>query len=220
MARLDRLAPVKEVAQIGAAIGRDFSYSLLRSVAGRDDLTLGAALGQLEEAELLLRRGTPPEVSYTFKHALVQEAAYESLLKSRRQLLHKHIGDVLRGQFPVVAETEPEVVAYHFTEAGLGGAALEWWCKAGQQALKRSAYTEAIAHLGKAVAIADELSVERSPTRKRSIFKSHMAVRCGAVLAIAHPKRWPHGRAHDSWQPTSMIRLNWRRSIRACSMPA
>jgi class 3 adenylate cyclase/tetratricopeptide (TPR) repeat protein len=167
MARLDRLAPVKEVAQIGAAIGRDFSYTLLRSVAGRDDLTLSAALGQLEEAELLLRRGTPPEASYSFKHALVQEAAYESLLKSRRQLLHKHIGDVLRGQFPVIAETEPEVVAYHFTEAGLGGAALEWWRKAGQQALNRSAYTEAIAHLGKAVAIAHELPVEQGPTMNR-----------------------------------------------------
>src|SRR5690242_7776426 len=152
MARLDRLAPVKEVAQIGAAIGRDFSYTLLRSVAGRDDLALNAALGQLEEAELLMRRGTPPEASYSFKHALVQEAAYESLLKSRRQLLHKHIGDVLRDKFPDIAETEPEVVAYHFTQAGLSGTALEWWRKAGQQALKRSAYSEAIAHLGKAVA--------------------------------------------------------------------
>ena len=160
MARLDRLAPVKEVAQIGAAIGRDFSYTLLRCVAGRDDLALSAALGQLEEAELLLRRGTPPEASYSFKHALVQEAAYESLLKSRRQVLHKHIGDVLRDQFPVIAETEPEVVAYHFTEAGLSEVALEWWRKAGEQALKRSAYSEAIAHLGKAVAIADELPDE------------------------------------------------------------
>ncbi|WJR80680.1 adenylate/guanylate cyclase domain-containing protein [Bradyrhizobium sp. NP1] len=157
MARLDRLAPVKEVAQIGAAIGRDFSYTLLRCVAGRDDLTLSAALAQLEDAELLLRRGTPPESSYSFKHALVQEAAYESLLKSRRQLLHKHIGEVLRDRFPVIAETEPEVVAYHFTEAGLSGVALEWWRKSGQQALKRSAYPEAVAHLGKAVAIADEL---------------------------------------------------------------
>ena len=157
MARLDRLAPVKEVAQIGAAIGRDFSYTVLRCVAGRDDPALNAALGQLEEAELLLRRGTPPDASYSFKHALVQEAAYESLLKSRRQLLHKRIGDVLRDQFPVIAETEPEIVAYHFTEAGLSEAAFEWWCKAGHQALKRSAYPEAIAHLGKAVAIADEL---------------------------------------------------------------
>ncbi len=167
MARLDRLAPVKEVAQIGAAIGRDFSYTLLRCVAGRNDLTLSAALTQLEEAELLLRRGTPPEANYSFKHALVQEAAYESLLKSRRQLLHKQIGDVLRDKFPVIAETEPEVLAYHFTEAGLSGIALEWWRKAGQQALKRSAYSEAIAHLGKAVAIADELPDEPGRTMNR-----------------------------------------------------
>ncbi|WP_213288773.1 adenylate/guanylate cyclase domain-containing protein [Bradyrhizobium sp. sGM-13] len=167
MARLDRLAPVKEVAQIGAAIGRDFSYTLLRCVAGRDDLTLNAALRQLEEAELLLRRGTPPEASYSFKHALVQEAAYESLLKSRRQLLHKHIGGVLRDQFPAIAEAEPEVVAYHFTEAGLDGVALDWWLKAGQQALKRSAYTEASAHLGKAVAIADGLPADPGRTMNR-----------------------------------------------------
>ena len=166
MARLDRLAPVKEVAQIGAAIGRDFSYTVLRCVAGRDDPALNAALEQLEEAELLSRRGTPPEASYSFKHALVQEAAYESLLKSRRQLLHKRIGDVLRDQFPVIAETEPEVVAYHFTEAGLSEAAFAWWCKAGQQALKRSAYSEAIAHLGKAVAIADELPDAPGGTRE------------------------------------------------------
>ena len=178
MARLDRLAPVKEVAQIGAAIGRDFSYTLLRSVAGRDDLTLSAALAQLEEAELLLRRGTGPEASYSFKHALVQEAAYESLLKSRRQLLHKHIGDVLHNQFPAIAETEPEVVAYHFTEAGLGEVAVEWWRKAGQQALKRSAYSEAIAHLGKAVAIADGLADEPGRTMNRL----HLQIAYGRAL--------------------------------------
>ncbi|WMT72261.1 adenylate/guanylate cyclase domain-containing protein [Bradyrhizobium sp. Ash2021] len=178
MARLDRLAPVKEVAQIGAAIGRDFSYTLLRCVAGRDDLTLSAALGQLEEAELLLRRGTPPESSYSFKHALVQEAAYESLLKSRRQLLHKQIGDVLRDKFPVIAEIEPEVLAYHFTEAGLSGIALEWWRKAGQQALKRSAYSEAIGHLGKAVAIADELPDEPG----RIMNRLHLQIAYGRAL--------------------------------------
>ena len=178
MARLDRLAPVKEVAQIGAAIGRDFSYTLLRCVAGRDDLALSAALGQLEEAELLLRRGTPPDASYSFKHALVQEAAYESLLKSRRHLLHKHIGDVLRDQFPVIAETEPEVVAYHFTEAGLSEAALEWWRKAGLQALKRSAYSEAIAHLGKAVAIADALPDEPGGQMNRL----HLQIAYGRAL--------------------------------------
>jgi tetratricopeptide (TPR) repeat protein len=136
-------------------------------VAGRDDLTLNTALRQLEEAELLFRRGTPPDASYSFKHALVQEAAYESLLKSRRQLLHKHIGDVLCEQFPAIAGTEPEVVAYHFTEAGLDEVAFDWWRKAGQQALKRSAYTEAIAHLGKAVAIADGLPDDPGRTMNR-----------------------------------------------------
>jgi class 3 adenylate cyclase/tetratricopeptide (TPR) repeat protein len=178
MARLDRLAPVKEVAQIGAAIGREFSYTLLRCVAGRDDRTLGAALAQLEEAELLMRRGTPPDASYGFKHALVQEAAYESLLKSRRLLLHKQIGDVLRDKFPVVAETEPEVLAYHFTEAGLGEIALGWWHKAGQQALKRSAYSEAIAHLGKAVAIADGLPDEPH----RLMGRLHLQIAYGRAL--------------------------------------
>jgi tetratricopeptide (TPR) repeat protein len=178
MARLDRMAPVKEVAQIGAAIGRDFSYTLLRSVAGRDDLTLCAALTQLEGAELLSRHGTPPEANYSFKHALVQEAAYESLLKSRRQLLHRQIGDVLREKFPAIAETEPELLAYHFTEAGLSGIALEWWRRAGQQALKRSAYTEAIAHLGKAVAIADGLPDEPG----RTVNRLHLQIAYGRAL--------------------------------------
>jgi len=178
MARLDRLAPVKEVAQIGAAIGRDFSYMLLRSVAGREDLTLGTALAQLEEAELLLRRGTPPDATYSFKHALIQEAAYESLLKSRRQVLHRDIGNVLRDTFPVVAETEPEVVAYHFTQAGLTEVALEWWRKSGQQALKRSAYSEAIAHLGKAVAIADGLACGPD----RTIDRLHLQIAYGRAL--------------------------------------
>ncbi|WP_245329323.1 adenylate/guanylate cyclase domain-containing protein [Bradyrhizobium centrolobii] len=178
MARLDRLAPVKEVAQIGAAIGREFSYALLRYVAGRDDLTLSAALAQLEEAELLVRRGSPPEANYSFKHALVQEAAYESLLRSRRQVLHKHIGDALRDKFPLVAETEPEVLAHHFTEAGLSEVALEWWRKAGQQALKRSAYSEAIAHLRKAIAVADELPDEPGRTMSRL----HLQIAYGRAL--------------------------------------
>lgn len=178
MARLDRLAPVKELAQIGAAIGRDFSYALLRYVAGRDDLTLSAALAQLEEAELLVRRGAPPEANYSFKHALVQEAAYESLLKSKRQVLHKRIGDVLREKFPVVAETEPEVLAHHFTEAGLSEVALEWWRKAGLQALKRSAYSEAIAHLGKAIAIADDLPDEHD----RMMGRLHLQIAYGRAL--------------------------------------
>jgi len=157
-ARLDRLAPVKEIAQIGAAIGREFSYPLLRAVAGRDEPSLRTALMQLEEAELLFRTGTPPDARYTFKHALVQDTAYETLLKSRRQILHRQIADVLRGEFPAAAAVEPELVAHHLTQAGLDEAAIEWWGKAGDQALRRSAFKEAAAHLGKAIGLADKVA--------------------------------------------------------------
>jgi predicted ATPase len=158
MARLDRLAPIKEIAQIGSAIGREFSYTLLKTVAGRDDAALRSGLAQLEEAELVFRRGGPPEAVYKFKHALVQDAAYESLLKSRRQVLHRHIAEALRDHFPTIAETEPEVVAHHFTEAGLLEAAIEWWGKAAEQALRRSAYIETVAHCAKAVSLAKRLA--------------------------------------------------------------
>src|SRR6516162_3653435 len=125
-ARLDRLAPVKEIAQIGAAIGREFSYPLLRAVAGRDEPVLRAALAQLEEAELLFRSGMPPDARYTFKHALVQDTAYETLLRSRRQILHRQIADALRGEFAAVAAAEPELVAHHLIQAGLDEPAIEW----------------------------------------------------------------------------------------------
>jgi len=157
-ARLDRLAPVKEIAQIGAAIGREFSYPLLRAVAGRDEAALRTALAQLEEAELLFRSGAPPDARYTFKHALVQDTAYETLLRSRRQILHRQIADALRGEFAAVAAAEPELVAHHLTQAGLDEPAIEWWGKAGDQALRRSAFKEAAAHLGKAIELADKLA--------------------------------------------------------------
>jgi class 3 adenylate cyclase/predicted ATPase len=157
-ARLDRLAPVKEIAQIGAAIGREFSYPLLRAVAGRDEPALRAALVQLEDAELLFRSGAPPEARYTFKHALVQDTAYETLLKSRRQILHRQIADALRGEFAAVAAAEPELVAHHLTHAGLDEPAIEWWGKTGDQALRHSAFKEAAAHLGKAIELADKLA--------------------------------------------------------------
>jgi len=157
-ARLDRLAPVKEIAQIGAAIGREFPYPLLRAVAGRDEPALRAALVQLEEAELLFRSGMPPDARYTFKHALVQDTAYETLLRSRRQILHRQIADSLRGEFAVAAAAEPELVAHHLTQAGLDEPATEWWGKAGDQAVRRSAFKEAAAHLGKAIELADKLA--------------------------------------------------------------
>ncbi|HKA65200.1 MAG TPA: adenylate/guanylate cyclase domain-containing protein, partial [Methyloceanibacter sp.] len=158
MARLDRLAPVKEIGQIGAAIGREFSYSLLRALVGRDETALKDALAQLEDAELVFRRGDPPEAIYSFKHALVQEAAYENLLKSRRQILHRRIAETLRDRFQTTAEIQPEVVAHHFTQAGLSESAIEWRIKAGERALDRSANNEAIAHLEKAISLAEGLA--------------------------------------------------------------
>jgi class 3 adenylate cyclase/predicted ATPase/ABC-type transport system involved in cytochrome c biogenesis ATPase subunit len=157
MARLDNLAGVKDVAQIGAAIGREFPYSLLHALAGRDDAALQDALAQLERAELLFRRSDPPEAVYIFKHALVQNVAYENLLKSRRQVLHRRIATTLRDRFGTIAEIQPELVAHHFTQAGLGEPAIEWWCKAGDRALDKSANNEAIAHLEKAISLSEGL---------------------------------------------------------------
>ena len=174
-ARLDRLGEAREVAQIGAVLGRDFSYAPLRAVAavddraapgqaglseagyrGLDDAQLQSALDRLTEADLLFVDGAPPTAAYRFKHALIQDAAYESLLKSRRQALHRRVAEALRD-----ANAEPEAIAHHFTEAGLDDLAIEWWGKAGDQALRRSAFQEAIAHLGKAIAMADKGATAR-----------------------------------------------------------
>jgi class 3 adenylate cyclase/predicted ATPase/ABC-type transport system involved in cytochrome c biogenesis ATPase subunit len=149
MARLDRLAPVREIAQIGAAVGREFSYSLMRPLVGRDESALKHALAQLEQAELVFRRGEPPEAVYSFKHALVRDAAYESLLKSRRHQLHGQIARILEERFPDVVASQPEIVAHHFTEAGLVEPASDYWLKAGQQAARRSANAEALNHLAR-----------------------------------------------------------------------
>jgi len=147
MARLDRLAPVREVAQIGAAIGREFSYPLLSAVAHQPDDRLTEALDRLVRAELVFGRGEPPEAVYTFKHALVQEAAYASLLRERRRQLHAHIAQALEGEFPEVAETQPELVAHHYAAAGLPAPAIDYYRRAADRAMAASANAEAIAHL-------------------------------------------------------------------------
>ena len=154
-ARLDRLGEAREVAQIGAVLGRDFPYSLLRAVGGVDDPDLQSALDRLADADLLIAEGAGYEANYRFKHALIQDAAYDSLLKSRRQALHRRAAELLCDN-PDRATAEPEVIAHHFTRAGQDDLAIEWWGKAGDQALRRSAFREAIAHLGKAIAMADK----------------------------------------------------------------
>jgi len=149
MARLDRLAATREVAQVGATLGREFSYELLHAVSPLEEAALRQGLQQLVEAELVYQRGVPPQATYLFKHALIQDAAYQSLLKSTRQQYHRQIAQVLEGQFPNTAETQPELVAYHYTEAGLGAQAVPYWQRAGESAVQRSANVEAITHLTK-----------------------------------------------------------------------
>jgi predicted ATPase len=149
MARLDRLATVKEVAQLGATMGREFPYELLRAVSPLDEETLQKGLAQLVEAELLYQRGLPPQARYLFKHALIQDAAYQSLLKSSRRQYHQQIAHVLDERFPETTETHPELVAHHYTEAGLIEQAIPYWQQAGQRAVQRSANLEAISHLTK-----------------------------------------------------------------------
>jgi predicted ATPase/class 3 adenylate cyclase len=165
MARLERLAPMKEVAQIGAALGREFSYELLAAVAPLQDGELQDALGQLVEAELVFRRGTPPAASYVFKHALVQDAAYQSLLRSKRQRLHARIALVVEERFPEMTEAQPEVLAQHCAEAGLIEKAVHYWHRAAQLAVRRSAMAEAVAQVRNGLELLSALP--NGPTRAR-----------------------------------------------------
>ena len=187
-ARLDRLGPAREIAQIGAVLGRDFSYSLLRAVGGVEDYALQSALDRLADADLLIADSSGLRASYRFKHALIQDAAYESLLKNRRQALHRRAAEVLCGE-PERAGTVPEIVAHHFTEAGLDDLAIEWWGKAGEQALRRSAFQEAIAHLGKAIAMADrEEGAFRYGTKEVSVGSQQSRWRSDYAIAVMSAK--------------------------------
>jgi predicted ATPase len=144
MARLDRLGSAKEVAQIGAAIGREFSHALLAAVVRKQERELHAALERLIEAGLLFRQGMPPHATYLFKHALVQDAAYGTLLRDARRALHARIVKTLETQFTEIADIQPEILARHCTEAGLIEKAAKQWGKAGQRSLERSALIEAV----------------------------------------------------------------------------
>ena len=161
MARLDRLGPAKEVAQIGSAIGREFSHALLALVVTKPEAELGSALDRLMEAGLLFRQGLPPHATYLFKHALVQDAAYGTLLREPRRALHARprIANTLENQFTEIAESQPELLARHCAEAGLSEKAAGLWGKAGQRSLRRSALVEAAEQITRA------LSPDRDPTR-------------------------------------------------------
>jgi predicted ATPase len=157
LARLDRLTAVKDVAQIGAVIGREFSYALLAAAAALPEKDLTGALTQLVAAELIYQRGVPPDATYTFKHALVQDASYASLVRSRRQQLHGRIAQALEERFPDVVATEPETLAHHLTEAGVTDSAACYWLNASQRAITRPAYQEAMNHVERGLALIEKL---------------------------------------------------------------
>lgn len=153
MARLDQLPAPKEIAQLGAVLGREFTYDLLQSIAPQDERTLRMGLGQLVAAELLYQRGRPPHARYVFKHALIRDAAYASLLKSTRQQIHRRVAQALETQFPDMVATQPEVLAHHLTEAGHASDAIGYWQRAGERAVARFAHLEAISHLTAGLAV-------------------------------------------------------------------
>jgi len=150
LARLDNLAPVKEVAQTAAAIGREFSYELVAAIQPSRASELDDALKQLVASGLIHVRGASAVTTFAFKHALVRDAAYSTLLRSKRNILHARIAEVLCNRFPEIAASQPELVAHHFTAAGLTEVAVRWWFRAGERAVFRSANTEAVAHLSQA----------------------------------------------------------------------
>src|SRR5499433_3373488 len=188
MARLDRLAPVREIAQIGAAIGREFSYSLARALVGRDETALKHGLAQLEQAGLVFRRGEPPDAVYSFKHALVRDAAYESLLKSRRQQLHGQIARAVEQSFADIVASQPEIVAHHFTEAGLVDPAINYWLKAGHLALSRSANAEAVKHLRQGIELTRSLAPSPGRVRKELDFYLALGPATAATEGDAAPE--------------------------------
>ena len=199
MARLDRLGAVaREVAQIGAAIGREFSYEVLAPIAQKTDMEVQTALSRLTDAELVFCRGTPPQATFLFKHALVRDVAYGSLLRGQRQQLHGRIADVLAEHFPTTVEAEPEVIAHHYREAGMADAASTYFERAGDRAAARSAYIEATAHFRAAIEEADRLP-QKDERARRALT---LLLKLGPAIAVTIGEWKPeveavYRRAHD-----------------------
>ncbi|OAE99847.1 hypothetical protein AYJ54_32355 [Bradyrhizobium centrolobii] len=190
LARLDRLAPVREMAQIGAALGRSFSHELISAVAAMPQQQVDGALAQLVTAELVFQRGTPPDAEYTFKHALVQDAAYSTMLRGRRQQIHARVVTTLESQFSEIVAAQPQLMAHHCTEAGFNEKAVGYRLKAGQQAVARSAMTEAVAQLLKGLELLANMPEESRPVQHEldlqiALGRALMAARGYSAPAVA-----------------------------------
>jgi predicted ATPase len=181
MARLDQLPTAKEVAQLGAVLGREFAYDMLRAVSSQDEVAVQDGLTRLVAAELLYQRGRPPRARYIFKHALIRDAAYASLLRSTRQQVHQQVAQLLEARFPEIVETQPELVAQHYTAAGCTEQAVPYWQRAGQQASDRSANVEAINHVTTGIELLKTLP--ETPARTQHALTLHIAL--GAALQMA-----------------------------------
>jgi class 3 adenylate cyclase/predicted ATPase len=182
MARLDRLGPAREVAQIGSAIGRQFSHALLALATRKSEAELGSALDRLIQAGLLFRQGVPPQASYLFKHALVADAAYGTLLREPKRALHARIAEILESRFAETAESQPEILAHHCTEAGLIEKAAGLWGKAGERSLRRSALVEAVEQLTRA--LVQIATLPTSPALRREQIKLQVDL----IAALIHVK--------------------------------
>jgi predicted ATPase len=188
MARLDRLVTAKGIAQLAAILGRQFPYDLLQAISQLDEAMLQHELSRLVEAEIVYQRGVPPQATYTFKHALIQDAAYASLLKSTRQQYHQRIAQVLEEQFPETAEMQPELLAHHSTEAGLTEQAVHYWHHAGQSAAKRSAHVEALAHLRQGLALLQTLPETPERSRQELLLLIALGASLRATQSFAMPE--------------------------------
>jgi class 3 adenylate cyclase/predicted ATPase len=217
VARLDNLGSVRRVAQIGAAIGREFSYALVRTVSRLPEDELTAALGRLVASELVFRRGTPPDAVYSFKHALVQEAAYGSLLRSTRQQLHAQIAQAIETHFTELIEDQPELLAQHYAEAGLAEKSAAFWSKAGRRSIARTGMTEAAAQLQKGL---DQLALlPDNPARRRQ--ELELRSELGGVLMVvkgyaAQETGDAFARARELWEqlgsPSEFLHVAWGQS--------
>ena len=191
MARLDRAPRLREVAQLGSVLGREFAYDMISALAGLEEEMLQSGLGQLVADELLYQRGRPPRSRYLFKHALIQAAAYQSLLKRTRQQYHQRAAKLLEDRFPDVASTQPELVAHHYTEANCPAQAIPYWHKAGTAAARQFAYVEAIDQFRRGLALVEALSDPRERAERELDLQMALGPALYAAKAYSHPDIGP-----------------------------
>src|SRR6201998_1601562 len=187
MARLDRAPRLREVAQLGSVLGREFAYDIISALAGIEEEILQSDLGQLVVGELLYQRGRPPRSRYLFKHALIQDAAYQSLLKRTRQQYHQRAANLLEDRFPEMASTQPELVAHHYTEANCPAQAIEYWLKAGVAAARQSANLEAVDQFRRGLALVEALSAMRERAERELDLQMALGPALFAMKLGSHP---------------------------------